>query len=159
MTAQNAFAIVLPAETLVEATRKLTELHQLLHPYLRALSVEERRGLVKMQEHTIPFVQKTVVYARTQPQFAPPFVELSELEKDVNAVAGLTPLFYLAEQLYSNLADTMLLCGSEAYLMALGYFHAVKQAAMMNVPDAAAIYQDLQQQFPGKVRKKVPVVD
>jgi hypothetical protein len=157
MTAQNAISIVMPGEVLLQATQKLTELHQLLHPYLRALTPEERQGLIKMKEHTIPFVQKTVVYARTQPQFALPFLEPEELEKDVNAVAGLTPLFYLAEQLCSNLDDTMLLCGSEAYLMALGYYHSVKQAARMNVPAARAIYDDLQQRFPGKVHSKVPV--
>jgi hypothetical protein len=155
MTAENAFSIVMPAETLIEAVQKLTELHQLLHPYLRSLTPEERQGLVRMEEETIPFVQKTVVYARTQPQFASPFAAPEELQKDVSAVAGLTPLFYLATQLCSSLDDTMLLCGSEAYSMALGYYHSVKRAATLNLPDAAVIYNDLQQWFP----KKAPVRD
>jgi hypothetical protein len=65
-------------------------------------------------------------------------------------------LFYLTEQLYNNLDDTMLLCGSEAYSMALGYYHSVKRAATLKVPDAAVIYNDLQQWFPGGVRRKAP---
>lgn len=156
MTAENAFSIVMPAETLVQAAKKLTELHHLLYPYLRSLTTKERQGLIKMQEQAIPFVQKAVIYARTQPQYAPPFLEPDELEKDVNAVAGLTPLFYLAEQLYSSLDDTMLLCGSEAYSMAMSYYHAVKRAAEMNIPDAGAIYDDLHRRFPGNLRNKSP---
>ncbi|HEY0612176.1 MAG TPA: hypothetical protein VGD35_21025 [Chitinophaga sp.] len=159
MTAENAFPIVMPAETLIEAVQKLTELYHLLHPYLRSLTPEERQGLVRMEEHTIPFIQKTVVYARTQPQFAPPFIALEELQKNVSAVAGLTPLFYLAEQLHNNLDDTMLLCGSEAYSMALGYYHSVKRAATLNVPDADVIYNDLQQWVPGRARSKAPVTE
>lgn len=159
MTAENAFPIVMPAETLIEAVRKLTELYQLLDPYLRPLTPEERQGLVRMGEHTVPFIQKTVVYARTQPQFASPFIALEKLQKDVSAVAGLTPLFYLAEQLYNNLDDTMLLYGSEAYSMALGYYHSVKRAATLNVPDADLIYKDLQQWLPGKAHCKAPVTD
>ena len=159
MNAENAFAIVMPAETLIEAVQKLTELHQLLHPYLRSLTSEERRGLIRMGEETIPFVQRTVVHARTQPQFAPPFAAPEELQKDVSAVAGLTPLFYLTEQLCSCLDDTMLLCGSEAYSMALGYYHSVKRAATLNVPDADVIYNDLQQWLPGSALLKAPVTD
>lgn len=159
MTAENAFPIVMPAETLVEAVQKLTELYHLLHPYLRALTPEERQGLVRMGDHTVPFFQKTVVYARTQPQFAPPFLALEELQKNVSAVAGLTPLFYLAEQLYNNLDDTMLLCGSEVCSMALGYYHSVKRAVTLNVPGANVIYNDLQQWLPGQALHKVPVTD
>lgn len=86
-------------------------------------------------------------------------MELDELEKDVNAVAGLTPLFYLAAQLHSNLEDTMLLCGSEAYLMALGYYHSVKRAAGMDVPGAAAIYDDLRQRLHGRVPEQVALAE
>src|ERR1044072_5965785 len=159
MTAENAFPIVMPTEALLEAVQKLTDLYHLLHPYLCPLTPEERQGLVRMQEHTIPFIQKTVVYARSQPQFAPPFIALEELQKNVSTVAGLAPVFYLTEQLHNNLDDTMLLCGSEAYSMALGYYHSVKRAATLNVPDAAIIYNDLQQWFPGGVRSKAPLTE
>lgn len=155
MTAENAFPIVMPAKTFIEAVQKLTELHQLLHPYLRSLPFEERQGLVSMKEETIPFVHKTVVYTRTQPQFASPFAAPEELQKDVNAVAGLTPLFYLAAQLCSSLDDTMLLCGSEAYSMIPGYYHSVNRAAALNLPDAAVIYNGLQQWL----SKEAPVRD
>ena len=44
----------------------------------------------------------------------------------VNAVAGLTPLFYLAERLYSSLDDNMLLCGARPAQWRFGHYHAVK---------------------------------
>ncbi|MBU2494672.1 MAG: hypothetical protein KJ571_18780 [Bacteroidetes bacterium] len=115
-----------------------------------ALSADERKNLAKMSDKTIPFVEKTLNYAESDPEFAPAYLNVDELKIDMKAVGQLKAFFLPLEQLNANLDDTILLAGSEAYVAALAYYNSVKQAAKMNVLKAKTIYEDLSQRFPGR---------
>ena len=52
-------------------------------------------------------------------------------------------------ELYIAIEDTVILAGSEAYVAALSYYNAVKQAVKMNVAGAKVIYDDLRTRFEG----------
>jgi len=60
---------------------------------LIALSNEERRGLPKMGDKTIPFVEKVIEYASSNPEFIPSFMDLQELKNDFAAVMVLSQMF------------------------------------------------------------------
>ena len=100
-----------------------------------------------MSDGTLPFVEKVMDYAQSDNQFLPPYVDLQELEKDWMAVKELMPLLRDLQQLESNLNDTLMMAGSEAYVGALSYYNSVKYGAKVNAADAKVIYEDLKQRF------------
>ena len=160
MTVENRVSIIIPPEVKQSVLQKLTEVDELLKPFLIALKPEERQSIPKMADGSAPFVGKTIGYCKTNPQFMPSYVNIPELEIDFKAVTDLTEFTYLCYKLRDGLKDTIVLSGSEAYVAALSYYNSVKNAAKMNVPGAKAIYEDLKKRFenqgPGKPPETPP---
>jgi hypothetical protein len=150
MPKENAVSIQIPATELKKMLDAFKTIESILKPYLIALTPEERKQLPKMSDKTVPFVEKTLDYAKSNPQFAPAYMSIPELKIDIEAVYTLTQISRPIDQLREGLGDTMMLAGSEAYIAALAYYNSVKQAAKMNVPGARAIYDDLSKRFPGR---------
>ena len=100
-----------------------------------------------MGEGTVRFVDKTLEYAGTNPEFLPPYVDIEELKKDVSAVKDLMRIYIPLKQLISMLDDTMMEAGSEAYVAALTYYNSVKVGAKRKVDGAKIIADDLGQRF------------
>jgi len=156
MTIENRVSIVIPPEVKQTVLLKLTEVDELLKPFLIALNVDERKALPKMADGSTPFVEKTLAYCKTNPQFMPTYVNIPELEIDFNAVTDLTEFSRICDKLTSGLSDTITLSGSEAYVASLSYYNSVKNAAKMNVPGAKAIYEDLKKRFENQGPGKTP---
>lgn len=150
MSIENRVSVVIPPEVKQAVLQKLTEVDELLKPFLIALTPEERKALPKMADGSTPFVGKALGYAKTNPQFVPAYVNIPELEIDFNAVIDLTEFAHICDKISDGLSDTSLLSGSEAYVAALSYYNSVKNAAKMNVPGAKAIYDDLKKRFESK---------
>ncbi len=150
MPKENAVSIQISAADLKKVIDAFKTIEATLKPYLIALTPEERKQLPKMSDKTVPFVEKTLDYARSNPQFAPSYMSIPELKIDVESVYTFTQIARPIDQLREGLGDTMMLAGSEAYIAALVYYNSVKQAAKMNVPGARAIYDDLSKRFPGR---------
>ena len=100
-----------------------------------------------MGDGTEPFVGKVLDYAKVNKEFAPAFMDVSELETDFKAVKSLTGIYRSLLQLTQQLDDSILLSGSEAYTASLIYYNSAKLAAKMNVPNAKPIVDDLKQRF------------
>lgn len=149
----NQIALDIPAETIQQVQEKLAEARQLLEPFLISLTNDQRRTTPKMGDKTLPFVTKVLEYSKSNPTFVPPYMNIPEMETDVQAAEVLSGMLRSSEQLTSNLDDTVMLSGSEAYMAALGYYNAVKHAAKSNIPAAKVIYEDLRKRFPGRPRK------
>lgn len=99
-------------------------------------------------------MEKSLGYAKTNPEFAPKFLNTAEFDADVAGAEALLPLLRLLQQLLGPLSDTITLSRSEAAGQALLYYHSVKQAAASGLPGAAPIYDDLLKRFPGRSPKK-----
>lgn len=151
---ENKISISIPKAVYEEALQKLNEVQSILSPYLIALSNEERRAMPKMGDKTFPFVEKAIEYAVNKPGLNPGFIDLAEWEKDSAAHKQVNNLLRISEQLCSNMDDTSMLCGSEAYTAALGFYNNVRQAVKMNVADVKPIYEDLSERFPGRRFKR-----
>lgn len=151
---ENSISITIPPQDLQAVKDMLATIQGILEPYLIALTPEDRRRLLKMGDGSEPFVAKVMDYAVTDPQFLPPFVPLAEMNKDWEAVSGLLPIFRMVQQLQSNLSDTVMLTGSEAFEASLSYYNSVKMAARMNVPNAKTIYEDLSKRWEAQGRRK-----
>lgn len=150
MNKENVVSIQIPAADLATVLKKLKEINDVLKPYLVALTPDERKQIAKMSDKTQPFVEKVQDYAKSNPEFAPAYMNVAELNVDMKAVYDLTSILQMVQPLCDNVNDTEMMSGSEAYTAALTYYNSVKQAAKMNVPSAKAIYEDLRKRFEGQ---------
>ena len=133
----------------------LAEISIILKPFIQGLSIEERQTLPKMKDKTIPFGDKVLSYCDSNPEFAPNFLDKAELKKDLVLAKALKPIWDAVSVLYSDIDDTMMLAGSEAYEGSLFYYHSVKYAAKKGNVAAKPIIEDLAKRFPGpKSRQK-----
>ena len=150
MPESNQVSIVIPPEVLTEVETAVALIKTKLEPFLVALTPEERHAIPKMSDKTFPFVEKTLNYVETAPKFAPPYMDIAELKNDFTAVKDLTAILNPLLGVTSNLEDSKMVSGGEAYISALAYYNSVKLAAKMDIPDAKPIYDDLKQRFAKK---------
>lgn len=147
MSTENVISIEIPPADVQTVKDALATIQTTLAPYVVALTPEQRKTIPKMSDGTEPFVGKVMDYAVSDPQFAPPYMDVPEMKKDFDTVTALMPLLRTMDQLQSTLNDTTMIAGSEAFVVALSYYHSVKMAAKMNIPGAKAIYEDLSKRF------------
>jgi len=143
-----------PQSVIDEVAQKISEVQQLLTPYVITLSDEERRSLIKTSDKTISFVTKSNEYSKSNPEFIPNFMEVDQFNSNLDNYTSLLPVMKLANQLCGNLNDTTLMNGSDAFSASLQYYNFVKQADKNNVTNAKEIYADLSVRFTGRKTKK-----
>ncbi len=143
----NKINFIIPDAVVTDVTQLLTQVDVALKPYLIALSPAERHSMPKMSDKTQPFVEKTLDYSVSAPQFAPPYMDVTELTNDMKVFDQLNPLLRLATALKDGLDDTRMMAGGESYINALSYYNSIKQATKMDVPGAKSIYEDLKKRF------------
>ena len=132
----------------------LTQVGQILAPRLISLTPDERVQLPKMGDKSVPFVTKGAEYLRIPNSPAPPYLNPEDLIVDLNAFETIRQIRQIAQPIVDLLDDTMLLCGSEAYVSVLAFYNYLQGAAKMNVPGAKTIYEDLSTRFPSRPAKK-----
>lgn len=154
---KNQISAAISDQTLAQIETKISEIRQLLSPYLVNLTSEERTKLPKMSDKSVSFVSKVMEYIKTNPDLIPPMMDKEEMEKDFKLNQSLQPVFKILKQLSENVGETLMLTGHEAYVQALLYYATVKMAAKTGSPDAKTIQEDLGKRFAGQGKaKKTP---
>ncbi len=154
---KNQISATISDQTLAQIETKISEIRQLLSPYLVNLTSEERTKLPKMSDKSVSFVSKVMEYIKTNPDLIPPMMDKEEMEKDFKLNQSLQPVFKILKQLSENVNETLMLTGHEAYVQALLYYATVKMAAKTGSPDAKTIQEDLGKRFAGQGKtKKTP---
>lgn len=159
MNEPNRLSLSLTTIQVEEITDLISQLRSKLEPHLIALTIDERSSLPKTSDKTIPFVKKVSDYTESNPSFIPTYLNKEELKKDIKAMEDLISFYKPLSQLLTNIDDTAKLAGSEAFVSALTYYNAVKNAAKLSVPDSKTIYDDLSMRFPSGPRKKSQPTD
>ncbi len=152
----NRVSLAIPKADLQAIQDAVQVLQDKLLPHLITLSADDRIELPKMGDKTVSFVRKATDYARSDAQLRPAYIDMGELERDLQAVDALTGLRRALAPIMDGLDDSMLAAGSEAYSAALSYYQAVKGAARSRIHGAQAIADDLGQRFPGRPRNTNP---
>ena len=147
MIHENLVSIDISPEDLDKINASVAALNEVLKPLLVSLTSEDRREIPKMGDGTAPFVDKALDYAKSNPEFAPPYLDVPEMEVDLKAVHDLTGIYRSLVQLTQQLDDSIMLSGSEAYVAALAYYNSVKIGSRMNIANARPIFDDLKQRF------------
>lgn len=151
---KNQISAAISDQTLAQIETKISEIRQLLSPYLVNLTPEERTKLPKMSDKSVSFVSKVMEYIKTNPDLIPPMMDKEEMEKDFKLNQSLQPVFKILKQLSENVSETLMLTGHEAYAQALLYYATVKMAAKTGSPDAKTIQEDLGKRFAKKSPSK-----
>ncbi|MDP2890479.1 MAG: hypothetical protein Q8P34_16125 [Bacteroidota bacterium] len=157
MSDSNRISMVIPPEALEQAKEHYRMAHQVLAPYLINLTPDERLQLPKMGDKTVPFVTKGAEYLGLSGTPAPDYINPEDLNIDLNAYETIRQIRQITQPTVDMLDDTMLLCGSEAYVAVLAFYTYLKGAARMNVPGAKTILEDLSARFPSRPAKKEKV--
>lgn len=147
MSIPNQISIVIPQDTVDNVLQKLKDCKIALTPYLQALTTHERMHLLKLGDKTVATVQKTKNYIENNPEFIPAYMDKAEFLKDEAVVTQLVPIAELAQQLLSDVNDTITLSGSEALKASLLYYGQVNEAAKKGIVTAQPIYNDLSKRF------------
>lgn len=150
----NRYSSVIPPEVAEQAKDLFRQGAEVLAPYLINLTPDERIQLPKMGDKSVPFVTKGAEYLRIPNSPAPPYLNPEDLIVDLNAFETIRQIRQIVQPIADMLDDTMLLCGSEAYVAVLAFYTYLKGAAKMNVPGAKTIYDDLSARFPSRPAKK-----
>ena len=156
MSIQNQISIAIPPADVIAVTEKLQEVKTILAPYLQGLTAKERQELFKMGNKTVANVKKTSEYVISNPEFVPAYMNTVEFTKDETVVTQLGPIANLADQIATDVSDTVMLCGSEALKQAMYYYGTVKEAHAKGVVSARPIYEDLSARFTRRGHKKAP---
>jgi len=158
MSDTNRYSSVIPPEVAEQAKDFFRQGAEVLAPFLINLTPDERIQLPKMGDKSVPFVTKGAEYLRIPSTPAPPYLNPEDLVVDINAFETIRQIRQIVQPIADMLDDTMLLCGSEAYVAVLAFYTYLKGAAKMNVPGAKTIYDDLSTRFPTRPTKKEKAV-
>ena len=151
----NLISIEIPEPVLQSVRAHIAAINSELNPYLPDISQDMLDGLPKMSDGREPFVGKALDFSGTNTQFNPPFMDLPELRKDLQAYRDLTPIFYELEQITNRVKVAYTAAGSEAFTVALTFYNTVKQAAKIGIAAAKPLFDALRPLFE---KKKPPVV-
>ncbi|MDR1672987.1 MAG: hypothetical protein LBS09_05960 [Bacteroidales bacterium] len=138
---------MIPDPVVQQTLEKLNEAYDLIRPYLHTLSNDERAATLKMGDKSLALVEKTVELATTNPELAPKYFNLEDLNIDLSDAVKLRTLLNRAQQITRDLDDTMMLAGHEAIAQSLSFYNSAKQAARDNVPGAQTVFNELKKRF------------
>ena len=153
MAVKNLVSAEISADDLAEIKTCLRTVRSKLD-FLISLTEEERLGGIKLGDKTLPFVEKTVDYSETNPEFVANFTDTVEWKKDYKLYKDLTSILSELRPLFQDIVDTSTEVGIEALSPSLTYYSVVKEGAKKNVPGAKEIANDLGLRFPGKPKKR-----
>ena len=158
MSQQNLVSLNIAEDKMKLIEDAIKTLETELLPHLKSLSPDDRRGLSKMGDKTFGFVQKALEYAMQNPQFVPPFLDVEEFKRDMEAFTKLRNMCNSLTQAARLVDDTDILAGSDSLSAAYVFYASIKSAAKIKAPKAEEIYNDLSARYtikPVKVESSV----
>lgn len=154
---ENRISIEISRDDIEAVNQAIQTIVTRLSPYLIALDADDKKLLQKIGERNLPFVEKCLQYAESNPEFLPFYVSAGEFRKDFTGFGVLRSFLRSLNQVVSNIDDTATLCGSDSSEAASAYYGAVRTAAKNGVPNANAIYEDLSVRYEAqKARRQRP---
>ncbi len=155
MSTQNLVSAQITAAVKAQIQTNINAIAALL-PFLISLTAAERKGGIKLGDKTVAFIDKAIAYAQANPAFVPPYVNLTEIQKDYTLQKDLNDIQQWMITLIQKIEDTHQEAGIEALNGILGFYQAVSVATDKDVPGARSIYEDLNVRFPGRKKTKTP---
>ena len=99
-------------------------------PFLKDLTIEERKSRLKLGDRSIAFVQGTLGVATENPDFLPRSFDVDEMQRDVELYQDLNDISRSLTQLLELVEDTKMEVGSDAYSAALVVYKYAKDSSI-----------------------------
>ena len=135
-----------------EVLQKKNEILDLLKPYTIRLTEDEKLFIPKAADETLPFLEKGIKYAKTDPDYLPRKVEEEELDNDYIRFNAANSMERVGNQIMSVLNDLSIASGSDLYVTLLSYYRNVQAEAELGDSRAKAIAEDLGKMFKDRKR-------
>lgn len=158
MPSDNRISIEATPAQLAAVNLAVADLKTALEGLTSNISEDDKRSLPKIGDKTLAFDAKCQAYMGDRPDLVPGFTDTAEVQRDRELVAALLPVLREIAPILSDLESTILLAYSDLYVADLAFYQNVKQAARRGVNGAEAIYEDLQERFPGRPRAEQPPI-
>lgn len=120
-------------------------------PFLKDLTPEDRRTMLKLGDRSVAFVRGALGVATENPDFLPRSFDIDEMRKDVELYQDLNDISRPLTQLLELVEDTKMDVGSEAYSAALVVYRYAQ-----NSPQGAGlddVVDDLGRRFARRSRQ------
>lgn len=150
MALDNLITVEFTTQEVNSVNNRLDVVKQTIEPQAINLTPKERQRYAKINYEMNVFVDKVRAYMVSNPNLVPSWLDVAEMDKDIAAREVLTEWHNKLTELLEMVDDTNMLLSTDVYHSALAFYNNVKQASVNNVPGTTTIYQDLQQQFPGR---------
>lgn len=135
----NQINATIPAGEPTRALNLLKQAHEILVPYLHALTPDERKNIVKMGDKSIGFMTKLLDYTTNTPSFVPAFIDFDALKQDVGVANDPTPLDQFAAQFALNLDSTVMVASSKGMSQASPVYKNIRFLAEQKPPGAQVL--------------------
>lgn len=90
---ENRISIEIPPAVIQKVEELIASINSELAPYLPDIPESAIGNMPKMADGREPFTSKALDFAEKDSQFNPPFMDVAELRKDLQAYRDLTPIF------------------------------------------------------------------
>ncbi|HEY8559854.1 MAG TPA: hypothetical protein VIL74_05595 [Pyrinomonadaceae bacterium] len=114
-----------------------------LLPVLIALDDEDKSNLGKLGEKNLSFVEMCLLYAESDAEFLPEFLDSVKMQRDFATFKLLGEFLRPLAQITRNLDDTTTFYGSETLSACHAYFNSIRHAVELDAPNSSLIFNDL----------------
>ena len=151
MALDNLISVEFTPAEITTISDALTSIENILKGKVVNLTASQRREYGRLGDKTENFVNKVGIYVDQKPEIVPYFVDKTEVRKDAESRAMLTPILKRMQSVYESIDDTHKLLGWDFYNNVIAIYRNIKMLSKQNVPGINAIYDDLKKQFPHNV--------
>lgn len=95
-------------------------------PFLVALAPDERKRLSKLGRKSQTFTHQALDVATQHPELMPGCLDVAKAQRDIGLFVALNPILNAVSELQTQLKDTQMLAGSEAYAAARMAYSSAK---------------------------------
>ena len=156
MALDNLISVEISLADKTEIFASLQDVATKLQGKMVNLTPLERKKYGKIGNETANWIQKVRDYMTQRPDLIPVWIDLTELDKDLKAHEDLIEIINRVLDLLEQLEDTSKLISADVYHASLAFYNNVKEASRRKTTGTTTIYQDLQQQFPGRPKSLNP---
>ena len=117
------------------------------------LTAKERKGNIKLGDKNFSFTTQAYDHSILNPDIPPRFIDLANLKGFLEAVESMQTISRLMTVVTTQLEDTILLVGGEAFSSALSIYKAFKDAASKGVSGAQKAKEEMEKSYPGHKKK------
>jgi len=118
------------------------------------LSADQKKGMAKVDDLRLPFVEKGIQFGKQEPRIVPPFTDLAEYSKDLDLYKALAGIERELLSLTEKVVDSRVGAGSDAYQAALSIYSSAKGAVKMGIPGTQNIVDQMSKLFNGQGSSK-----